>query len=231
MFLKKFFVKSAPQIQPGENPLKTIKNWYQDRYDAIIVQRNILLIIVMLTMIVMVCSIIGVVILSGSKTFDPFVIQIDDKTGIAQVVAPVTRELLDSNESLTKYFIKKYLSARETYNAADFDVLAKKTIRLLSSSNIYWGYLSYINNPDTNPVTKYGSKGITTSLQIKSWSLIDAKKYLIRFSIKENNSQASYNKIAVVEFDYVPMKLNPDEMDINPVGFQVTNYRVDDDNS
>lgn len=40
-----------------------------------------------------------------------------------------------------------------------------------------------------------------------------------------------FNKIAIVDIDYVAMELKDDERDINPVGFQVTGYRVDNDNS
>ena len=40
-----------------------------------------------------------------------------------------------------------------------------------------------------------------------------------------------YNKIAVVEFKYIPMELTEKDKDINPLGFQVTGYRVDDDSS
>ena len=40
-----------------------------------------------------------------------------------------------------------------------------------------------------------------------------------------------FNKIAIVEFDYLPMELTDSDRDTNPIGFQVTGYRVDDDNS
>ena len=35
----------------------------------------------------------------------------------------------------------------------------------------------------------------------------------------------------MVQFEYVPMQVTEEESDINPMGFLVTGYRVDDDNS
>jgi type IV secretion system protein VirB8 len=40
-----------------------------------------------------------------------------------------------------------------------------------------------------------------------------------------------FNKIAIIDYDYVAMSLSEDDEDINPVGFQIKGYRVDDDNS
>ena len=45
----------------------------------------------------------------NTKRFDPFVIQIDDTTGIAKVVNPLTSTVLSGNEALAQYFIKKYI--------------------------------------------------------------------------------------------------------------------------
>ena len=55
---------------------------------------------------------------------------------------------------------------------------------------------------------------------------------MLRFSVNETaGDKRVLNKLAVIDFDYVPMELTETERDINPIGFQVTGYRVDDDNS
>ena len=55
---------------------------------------------------------------------------------------------------------------------------------------------------------------------------------MLRFALHETaGNRQTFHKIAVVDFDYVPMELTESERDINPIGFQVTAYRVDDDNS
>lgn len=213
------------------NPLKITQNWYEERADKLIVQRNLLMILLVILAIFMVISTLVIAFVVKSKQFDPFVIQLDDTTGRASVVEPISSPVLTADESLTRYFIKKYISARETYNPVDFTTLARTTIRLLSTSSVYYGYLGYIRNKDNDPTLKYKQDN-TTYLLVKSWSKIASDKYIIRFSINETTqNQIVYNKIAVVSYAYVPMQLTDAELDINPVGFQVNGYRVDDDNS
>lgn len=237
------FLKSSNQPQSGlrgqqnkenvklANPLKITKNWYEERSDKLIVQRNLLIILLIILTIFMVISTLVIAFVVKSKQFVPFVIQLNNNTGRVSVVEPISSSVLTADESLTRYFIKKYLTARETYNPVDFTTLARTTIRLLSTSSVYYNYLGYIRNKDFDPALKYKVDN-TTFLVVKSWSKIAADKYIVRFSVNEaSGNQLVYNKIAVVSYAYVPMQLTDSELDINPVGFQVNGYRVDDDNS
>jgi type IV secretion system protein VirB8 len=188
-----------------------------------------LLLLVLLCLSIVSIGVVAYVI--NTKRFDPFVIQIDDTTGIAKVVNPLTSTVLSGNEALAQYFIKKYIIARETYNPVDFSTEAKRVVRLLSANSIYWDYRGYLKNEAVDPTIKYGQKN-TTYLVVKSWSKLADKKYIMRFSINETaGAMKVFNKIAVVEFQYLPMELTENDKDVNPVGFQVTGYRMDDDSS
>ncbi|OZG32462.1 MULTISPECIES: VirB8 family type IV secretion system protein [Rickettsieae] len=230
-----------PTIEPKNvqsgNSVKITRNWYEERSDKIIVQRNILLVISILLILLVMASIAAVTIVINSREFSPFVIQIDNSTGMATIVNPISSEILSGNDALSRYFIKKYLIARETYNPVDFDTEARRRVRLLSSNSVYYNYLGYIKNKDIDPVLMYGQNN-TTFLLIKSWSKLqenlqeNKNKYMIRFSINETaGDRKVFNKIAVVSFSYIPMELTDIDRDINPVGFQINDYRVDDDNS
>ncbi len=215
----------------ADNLVKITRNWYEDRADKLIIQRNVLLILSLLLVILTIVSVFAVIFVVNSKEYDPFVIQIDNTTGVTSVVNPMSSEILNGDEALSRYFLKKYVIARETYNPVDFDSLARKTVRLFSSSSVYYTYLSYIKNKNLDPSIKYAQQN-TTFLIVKSWSKVASDKYMLRFSINETDGDKKvYDKIAVVSFAYKPMQLNDDERDINPVGFQVIGYRVDDDNS
>lgn len=224
-------VHNESTITQTKQDIKPVKNWFEERHDTITTQRNLLFLFVIILLILSIISVGVVAYVVNSKEFDPFVIQIDNATGVAQVVNPASSEILDGNEALAKYFIKKYVIARETYNPVDFETRAKKIIRLFSASNVFWEYRGYIQNEENNPAVKYGQKN-TTYLTLKSWSELGDNKYIIRFSIHETaQNRLTFNKIAIVEFRYVPMELKESDMEINPVGFQVTGYRVDNDDS
>jgi len=222
--------KDLKTIQPS-NFVKITRNWYEERADTLIVQRNILLILSTLLMVAIVASVIAVIFVVNSREFNPFVIQVDNSTGVATIVNPVSSEILEGDEALSRYFIKKYLIARETYNPVNFDTEARKMVRLFSSNSVYYNYLGYIKNKDVDPILMYGQNN-TTFLIVKSWSKLEKNKYMVRFSINETaGNKKIFNKIAVVSFAYIPMELTDADRDINPVGFQINGYRVDDDNS
>ena len=211
--------------------IETTKTWFEERYEIALIQRNVMVMIAIFCLIAVSVSVIGITKISLSKEFDPFVIQIDDNTGIARVVNPISLDTLSGKEELSKYFMKKYLIARETYNPVDFDTYAKKVVRLLSTPQIYGVYINYIRDKDHDPTLLYGQKN-TTSLTVKSWSKLDEGHYIVRFSLNENaGSMRVLNKISVIEYNYSAMSLTDEERDVNPIGFQITAYRVDDDNS
>ena len=233
-----FFRKSSATTDIGtsnsaaaQDKINATRTWFEERYEIALIQRNIMVMVAILCLIAVSISVIGITKISLSKEFDPFVIQIDDNTGVARVVNPISLDTLSGKEELSKYFIKKYLIARETYNPVDFGDYAKKIVRLLSAPQIYGTYLNYIRSKEHDPILLYGQKN-TTSLNVKSWSKLNEGRYIVRFSLSESSGAMKvFNKISVLEYAYNDMSLTDADRDVNPVGFQITAYRVDDDNS
>lgn len=231
--LKSLFSKgdSGGVAPTSRQEVTSIRNWYEERYETIVIQRNLLGIFLATCIVAVIASVISVTKIATSKVFDPFVIQVEENTGAAKIVTPASTDILSMDESLTKYFIKRYLIARETYNPVDFGKQATTIVRLMSSSGIFWNYRGFISDKDNDPSILYGQNN-TTYLTIKSWSRIEDKKYIIRFAVHESaGANRTYHKIAIIEYNYVAMELKDEERDINPVGFQVIGYKVDDDNS
>jgi len=217
--------------EPQSSAKIAAKTWFEEKYEIALIQRNWVFLLALLSIIGISVAAFAVTKISLSKEFDPFVIQIERDTGVAKVVNPIGSEALNGDDALARYFIKKYVTARETYNPVDFETGARKVVRLLSSNQIYSFFRGYINNKDNDPTIRYAQKN-TTYLTVKSWSKLDKQRYVLRFAITETaGGKSVYNKIAIVDYRYTPISLNPGDEDINPVGFQVTGYRVDDDNS
>jgi type IV secretion system protein VirB8 len=211
--------------------VQNMRNWYEERYETTLIQRNLLAMFSAICILAVIIAVISVTKIATSKDFDPFVIQVEENTGLAKIVTPASTDVLSMDENLTRYFIKRYLVARETYNPVDFGKQATNVVKLLSSGPVFWGYRSFITNKENDPSLRYGQNN-STYLNIRSWSKIEDRKYIIRFTIHENTGEGKvYNKIAIVEYTYVAMELKEEERDINPVGFQIIGYKVDDDNS
>ncbi len=222
-----------------EESIEVKKNWYADRYQTVIVQRNFLAIITVASLIGVIFSVLSVVKISATKTIDPFVIEIEDKTGVTNVIRPLQKERYAYDETLRRYFLTKYISNRETYNYGSFEYNYFTVIRILSSSSVYAAFRRDVYATNTTSPVRLGSS-IQRGAKIKSISFLQPVAgqvgftAQVRFKIEDSETSSgsvrnTYHKVATINFDYVDMSLTEEERAINPLGFQVIGYRVDDE--
>jgi type IV secretion system protein VirB8 len=171
--------------------------------------------------------------LAPLKSVEPFVIQIDDKSGITEVVEPITRTELGSTEALDNYFVWQYVRARETYDPMD-DRRNQDVVRIMSSPDIY-GFYRKLISPQTpsSPYNRLGQEGklVCSDPVVTYLDSGDKRVAQVRFVVEEivrSGVAFRYNKIATVEYQYVALELQRWERFINPLGFRVTSYRLDD---
>lgn len=215
----------------GARSAGEIKNWYKDRYQNALVWRNILAVTTLVALGVTLVSVLAVYQLTPLKSVEPFVIQVDSKTGITQVVNPLTAKELTGNEAIANYFIAQYIRARESYDAADIQY-NQDVVRLMSEPRkVYGAYLEEAAPESPNsPFNRLGKDG-TRTVRIKSITPLDSTTVQVRISVDERTREASaqLQKIVLLAYEYVNLDLNPDQRFINPLGFIVTSYRVDDE--
>ena len=220
-----------------------VSNWYSERYTKVITQRNIVFLLLILSIIILAMSVHQVSQVSAKYTLKPFVIQIDKKTGITDIVNPFTDKNLTANQSLNQYFIIKYIKAREGYCSTEYKYNYRTIVRLLSSESVYSKFLKYIQNNPLSPMILYGDS-TCVSVKIRSVEFInsDGKTIspdqtnsskgmsLVRFSVIDNNTQeVKAYKVASLGFSYYQMQMNQRDREINPLGFQVITYGSDNE--
>jgi type IV secretion system protein VirB8 len=210
------------------------RNWYYDRYETLVVQRNVLFLISVLSIIASCVCVFFIGKVTLSKTVEPMVIEIEDKTGITNIVNPFTDKRWTSDRAISEYFLIMYLKARETYNIVDYNYNYSTVVRLFSNTAVYNQFKDIVNNPTTNPITKYAANN-STILTVRSVQFLEDSpsgdhNVQVRFAITETSgSKKQYNKIASVLWNYTQMQMTFDERMINPLGFQVKFYTVSDD--
>lgn len=209
------------------------KNWYKDRYQYVLLQRKLLTWITLISLVGTLLCVMVIARLTPLKSVEPFVIQVDQKSGITQTVDPLTVTELTANESVNNYFIVQYIRARENYNIAD---LARnyELVRLMSEpSKVYDGFRSAAdpNNPQSN-AARLGTLG-TRTVKFKSITYINPTMAQARILVEEksgpNEVPTQQHKIVLVVFEYTKMALTSEERYLNPLGFRVTDYRIDED--
>ncbi len=214
------------------------KNWYRDKYQTILVQRNIFAIVTIVSLFTSLVAVFAVQRLAPLKSVEPFVIQVDEKSGMTEVVDPSTRTTMQAAESLDNFFIWEYIKARETYDLIDNNNI-RDIVRVMSTPEVFADYRRTVSaqNP-LSAAAKLGSEGYRhvdnatiTYLKEVNKRKKDKKVAQVRFQMTENykGSQTVMSKIATVEYDYMLLELTRNERLMNPLGFQVVSYRLDEE--
>ncbi|RDD34575.1 type IV secretion system protein VirB8 [Wolbachia endosymbiont of Cylisticus convexus] len=206
-------------------------NWNSNRYSTVIAQRNILLLFALILLVAISVSILAIFKISTSSTIEPFVIEIDKKSGIVQLVDPVTVKQYSADEVLNGYFISEYIKAREVFDPYNYNYNYYTKVRLFSSPNVYSEFRNYIKSQSMHDLFNLHSdaKG---ELKIHSIQKLGNDALQVRFSIKftrKDGSSSKKNKIVVMSYKYASLEMNDQQRYINPLGFQVISYRVDDE--
>lgn len=218
------------------------KDWYRDKHQYVLVQRNILALITLVALGVALISVFAIMQLTPQKTVEPFVVKIDEKTGMVQEVRQATKSEFTANEVVDNYFVVKYIRSRETYDLADLRENAR-IVGLLSDPTVYANYRRQIspNNPDS-PSAILKNTGQRT-VKFKSISYLSnasggapnprAKTVQVRIALEDTMPQVrqpiEYHRVITLQFEYAELGLEEQERYVNPLGFLVTSYRSDRD--
>lgn len=233
--MKFFKKKDKPE---KKDDLKDQKNWFNDRYQVVIVQRNFLAIVTLLCLAGVVFSVFTVVQVTTSKTIEPFVIEVEERTGITNVIRPFLVEEINSNEAIRRYFVDKYIRAREEYYHDTHYRNYYTVVRLLSTSSIYNQFRALVDpNNGASPIN-FGRAGERTIAVISRTEEKSGSGYKLDMSLniitkpigrKSSVRSSERRKRLVMEYQMMNIQLTPEEREINPLGFQVTSYRIVDE--
>lgn len=220
---------------------QTSRHWYQDKYQHVLVQRNILALIALVALGVALIAVFTVSRLSPLKSVEPYLLQVDDKTGITQKVEPVSRAQYTANPAIDRYFVSLYVRTREGYNPTIRNY-NDNIVRVMSRTEVFRAYRR--DSSSANPasvVSQLGSYGIR-SVSIASISYIvnpaasgderdvtPERIMQVRLALtdsKPNSADVTTRWVATVGFVYANAELNESEQLLNPLGFIVTSYQI-----
>lgn len=243
---KNTIVTEKAPIANSDKIVQNISNWYSDRYNSIIVQRNLLLILLLASVFMVIASSFIVGNVSSSFKIQPFVIEVEEKTGITSIVNPLANQNLTGNETLNKYFLMKYVKARESYNFQTWKYNYLTVVRLLSDPGVFSSFKRFINNSPDSPLALYGSQ-MSTYISFRSIQFFppsnDAQgttsndsRAVIRFTIFpetgviKGGTDNRIHKILTLTYNYKQTELSDEDLSENPLGFYITSYRADIEN-
>lgn len=173
-------------------------------------------------------AVAAVVALTPLKAVEPFVIRVDNSTGIVDVVSALTSAPQRYDDAVTKFFAARYVRAREAYVASEAEE-SFRTVALLSTAQEQSRFTALYrgSNPES-PQNIYG-RSATAKVAIKSISLINANVVSIRFihTVIRSDEVRNSHWVATLTFAYTNAPITATDRLTNPLGFVVSDYRAD----
>ena len=175
-----------------------------------------------------VASVGAVAALAPLKTVEPFVIRVDNATGIVETVSALKSTPSRYDEAVTKFFLGRYVRAREGYSYPEAETNFR-TISLLSGQPEQARFGAWYRgaNPESPQVVN-GRFGIAT-VRIKAISLLADNVASVRFLKESRKGEETRvtHWVATLTFSYVNAPMSSADRLINPLGFLVSDYRAD----
>ncbi|AYM09109.1 virB8 family protein [Agrobacterium tumefaciens] len=178
--------------------------------------------------VVAVVCVFAIAGLTPLKTVEPFVVRVDNSTGIVDVVSALTSTAGTYDEAVTKYFAARYVRAREGYVWSEGEENFR-TVALLSTQSEQSRFATSYrgSNPDS-PQNTYG-RSATARINIVSISLINASVASVRYmrTVVRGDDVRITHWVATLTFSYVNAPMSSTDRLVNPLGFVVSDYRAD----
>lgn len=209
-----------------------LRSWYSNKYQLINIQKKILSLFSMLAMVTVVIAVIFVKKFTESKSFEPYVIEMEEKTGVLTVVENLTQSKLVADEAIKKSLLYSFLQVAEGYNYVTYNEDRQK-LSLFSTPAVYRQlYKKYSVRNENSLVNVLQNKGVL-SIKIKSIIFNNPTIATIRFVVYNTKPNRLYpaqkHYIVEIHFRFANMELTTEQRYMNPLGFQVLKYSIGED--
>lgn len=206
------------------------ESWAADRQDGLRRSRTIAWTIAGIAVGIAALEAVALVALAPLKTVVPYTLLVDRNTGFAQVLKGTDIDQIAPDAALTQSLLAQYVVAREGFDVTSISSQYRK-VALWSADAARRRYLALItaNNPES-PFNKYPRTSVVATT-IRSVSPLGANTALVRFETQriDQGQQAdpSTASVAIISYRFARLPLSIEDRLVNPLGFQVTKYRVD----
>lgn len=184
--------------------------------------------------VVSICAVVGLSLLAPLKQIVPYVYAVDKATGNVELMSVGDERLVqDYRIILDKHWAQKYVVARESYYwkllQLDYD-----TVLMMSNDVVGREYAKLYDGPNARD----RKLGATIDMRVKVLSITltndeNGAKATVRFEKSSKRLDAELPDppqfyIATLSYEYQPsMRGKEQELLLNPLGYKVTAWRVD----
>lgn len=164
-------------------------------------------------------SVAAVVALTPLKTVEPFVIRVDNSTGIVDVVSSMASSAGSYDEEVTKYFAARYVRAREGYVWSEAEENFRTASLMSNAAEQQRFAAAYRGGNPESPQNVYG-RSATSRIGIKSISLINSSVVSVRYTrtITRGEDVRTTHWVATITYSYANAPISSSDRLVNPLG-------------
>ena len=174
-------------------------------------------------------ALLALVMLVPLKSFEPVIVVVDKATGYIETRSGLTKaQNLTDSRAITQANIVRYIRTREGYDPYAIDTNFG-TAALLSTGSAARELQELYSAANSNNPARLFGKNKRVLVDVKSVTFPNDSTALVRFSTTEKSDTDAITRhyIAVVRYRYTDEPATNEWRFENPLGFQVYNYRRD----
>ena len=204
------------------------QRWEDDLYRSLRRSRSLAWLVAIVAGVLALVALLCLALLVPLKQFEPYVVTVDKTTGYLEITRPLKQSGLDQSEAITVANVIRFIRARETYDSRlireNFDLAALYSAQSARDDLVAVWTQGNASRPD-----KLFGKDTSVSVFAKSATFLNAKTVQVRFDTTQKTleRETAHHWIATIKFRYVNEPQKNEWRFDNPTGFQVVDYRRD----
>ncbi|HYC98009.1 virB8 family protein [Brevundimonas sp.] len=205
-------------------------SWASDKIGALQASRRLAWIVAVAAVSVAVVEALALVILMPLKTVVPYTLLVDRTTGFVQALKPLEPNQITPDRALVQSMLVQYVIARESFDIATLQANYQK-VGLWSADKAHEEYLNLMQPSNLDgPLIRYPRSAVVET-RVKSVSRLDEQSALVRYETvrRDEGAQAepAQHWVAIVQYRFSGEPMSAEDRFLNPLGFQVVDYRRD----
>jgi type IV secretion system protein VirB8 len=219
----------APASAVNPNYYDEGVRWEQAIYQSVVTSRNVWRGVAVILGLCLLAALGILGLLVPLKSFDVVTLIVDKTTGFVEVARPLEQGgTVSQQEAVTRGNIVRFLRARETYDPKGLRDNYELALLYSTGGASRDLQAEFDNSNLKNPMRRYGADTVV-SVMVKSVIFLNDKTAAVRFQTTRKNDREAVTEhwVANVRFRYTSEPMRNDYRFENPLGFQVTEYRKD----
>ena len=208
------------------NSAEEMQNWYNDRYSSVAIQRNFLLLFSLFVAGALLICLIIIKRLQDGKAAAPYLIEYDKKSGYMTIVESKSKKEYTAQQAVKESMLMQYIYHREAPKLTTIED-DMNYVRVTTSVPMYGKYTETISKSISQLRT--AGQFARYDIKVNSLSYLAANRVSIKITknlVADDKVVNSTDYTIIAVFNFADLEMPIDDLRLNPLGFQITSYRV-----